>query len=55
MAWAVYCVRCMACGHEWVAVCPTETALPFECSSCHEMTGAAIDQAEMRGNRQTVG
>jgi len=30
--------RCVQCGHEWVAVCPTGT-IELECPSCSTMKG----------------
>lgn len=32
---------CMACGHDWVAVFPVDTAL-LECSSCGAMAGEPV-------------
>lgn len=35
--WVAAPMRCMACGHRWVAVCPADTDLSrLECSVCHE-------------------
>jgi hypothetical protein len=49
--WATWHVRCAACGHCWMAVAPTETMPPFECSTCHEMTGLAMVAGEPWLNR----
>ena len=35
-------VACLVCGHDWVAVAPTDT-LHFQCPSCQKMGGIAVE------------
>lgn len=48
MSWAVYVMRCMACGHPSVDVAPVEAEPPFECSVCHERTVVVDDERAAR-------
>lgn len=40
--WAVWRVRCRACGHVHIAVAPRAVTWPLECDRCGEMAGEAV-------------
>jgi hypothetical protein len=35
-------VACLVCGHDWVAVAPSDT-LHFQCPACQKMSGIAVE------------
>lgn len=50
--WATAGIRCLACGHIWVAVWPFEEGHDpdedrIECPVCHEQTGMPTPEDEL--------
>jgi transcription elongation factor Elf1 len=52
-SWLVCYVRCVACGHHWIAVLEVGTDLDrLECSVCGQPTGTVVSEQDWQTTRR---